>query len=65
MRITNLLTPGVATLRFGHSAHGVSQSRVSMDMGDSLYGAEDRSGSIGDMEETVDFVEPVEDSRRR
>jgi hypothetical protein len=34
-------------------------------MGDSLYGAEDRSGSIGDMEETVDFVEPVEDSRRR
>ena len=49
----------------GAGGHGVSQSRLSMDMGDSLYGAEDRSGSIGDMEETVDFVESVDDSRRR
>ena len=49
----------------GGGVHGVSHSRLSMDMGDSLYGAEDRSGSIGDMEETVDFVESVEDSRRR
>ena len=47
------------------AAGGVSQSRLSMDLGDSLYGAEDRSGSIGDMEETVDFVESVDDSRRR